>query len=204
MLTRMKEPHINVANYTTLLKDVGALNLQLIKTLLHDFDNTDGLYDTFMSMYYFYEINDKDEDVFIKCVSDVYDEHKVYFKELLATYNKQYDISTGNKRITTRADTSDSNREDNTNLTTSAQTTHYDLPNKQVSSPDGYVDDINKDNGQTSSTSSIDSSNTYNSTVTTSFDNQFLDLKKQYINQLRNVYHEFAERFSDCFLKIYS
>lgn len=204
MLHRFKEPQINKANYTTLLKDIDSEKLQAIQTLMNGFTTNSGLYDMFMSVYRFYEINDKDEDIFVQCVTDTYNEYHDYYKELFDNYTKAYDFATQNKRTTTRTDTSQSAKQEIVSNTNNGKTEHFDLPNKTVSSPDGYLDEVTKDSGTNTTTGSTNGSNNYGSEVITQYDNEFLDLKRQYLNQIRNVYHEFCDKFKDCFIQIYS
>lgn len=201
---QMKEPKVDKANYTTLLKDVSADKLTQIKNTFASFNNNDDLYDMFMNMYRYYEINDTSEDVFVQCVLDTFNEHKSYFKELYDNYTKEYDYATGNKRITSRNDSSVSSKSEDITSTDDDTRKHYDLPNKQVNSPDGYIDDVTKNNGSSTSNAESSGSNTYDSVVTTEYKNEFLTLKRQYLNQIRNINHEYCERFRDCFLSIYS
>ena len=44
----------------------------------------------------------------------------------------------------------------------------------------------------------------YTSDITTTHNDLFLEQKQKFIEQLRDLYNEFARRFSDCFLHIYS
>ena len=204
----MKEPQINKANYTTLLKDISVESKELIKALFRQFLGTsnDDLYDIFFAKFRYYEINDIDENVFIQCVTDTYTQYSKYYKEIYDNYTKAYDIKLDNKRVTSRSDTSSSQKQEIVNTTSANTNKHYDLPHKTVQDElvDGYVDDVTKDNGSNNTTGSGNSSNTYGSIVTTQYDNEFLSLKRQYMAQIRNVYDEFCYQFNDCFLKIYS
>lgn len=49
-----------------------------------------------------------------------------------------------------------------------------------------------------------DASLDYESDIETTHNDLFLEQKQKYIEQLRDLYNEFARRFSDCFLHIYS
>lgn len=206
LIPSMKEPKINEANYTTLLKDINPSRLTSIQTVFNTFNGNSDLYDMFMVMYRYYEINDKDEDVFLQCVVDTFNEHKAYFKELYDNYTKEYDFANDNIRTTTRNDSSTTSKEESLSSSSSNDSKHYDLPHKNVEQEliDGYIDDVTKDNGSVSSSGSGSSDNTYDSTVTTKYDNEFLTLKRQYLAQIRNVNHEFCRKFNDCFLQIYS
>ena len=203
---QMKEPKINEANYTTLLKDISPENLTAIQNKFNEFIGNSDLYDMFMVMYRYYEINDTDESVFLQCVFDTFYEHKAYFKELYDNYTKEYDYATGNKRITSRNDSSESSKTEDISSTDENTRKHYDLPHKDIQDQliNGYIDDVVKNNGGSTSNAESSGSNTYDSVVTTEYKNEFLTLKRQYLNQIRNVNHEFCERFHDCFLSVYS
>ena len=89
-MVKIKEPQLTKANFTKLLKDVSTTVLADIETMFASFvdderyDNQ--LYDVFMSMFRYYEINDVDEDVFKQCMHDTYDEHKSYSSSFFETY----------------------------------------------------------------------------------------------------------------------
>lgn len=202
----MKNPRINVANYTTLLKDTSATTLQSIKSIFHTFNSNDDLYDMFLELYRYYEINDEDETVFLQCIMDTFRSHLPYFVELYNNYTKQYDFAVDNVRTTTRIDTSSTAKQEIVNNTTANTSKHYDLPHKSVSDEmvDGYIDDVTKENGSVATTGSGNTSNNYDSSVTTKYDNEFLSLKRQYLAQIRNVNYEFCLKFNDCFLQVYS
>lgn len=204
LFPQMKNPSIDKANYTTLLKDVSEDKLNQIKTAFLTFNNNNDLFDMFMVMFRYYEINDESEDVFVQCVLDTYNEHLKYFKELYDNYTKEYDYATGNKRIVSRSDSSESSKTEDITNTDNNTRSHYDLPNKTVQSPDGYIDDVTKDNGGSTSNADTNSSHSYESSVTTEYKNEFLTLKRQYLNQIRNINREYCERFHDCFLSVYS
>lgn len=206
----MKEPKLNEANYTKLYKDVDSEVLSTINTMLNEsfqpnpYNKT--MSQVFTAKYRFYEICDIDEEVFLRCVQDVYDEYINYYTELFVNYKKTYDYSVGNKRTMVRHDESHSEREGTTNTTGGSTKRDYDLPNKTVdsTSENGYL--TGKSVGDMTETVGDEGSkdSTYDSTITNTYDNEFLDLKKKYLAQIRNLYEEFAERFSDCFLHLFS
>ena len=59
-----------------------------------------------------------------------------------------------------------------------------------------YVDNSNQD--KEFNTDTVRQSDT-----TTEFNNEFIDLKNKYMNQIRNVYREFAMKFKECFYQVY-
>lgn len=116
---------------------------------------------------------------------DTFNEYYRYYKEILDNYKKQYDYSTGGRKITTFSRSGSSGSE----------AIAVELPNKKID-----ADNIYKypDSG------SKDSSTNSSSGTTTVYDTSaFLELKREYLDQIRNVYEEFAGRFSDCFMMIY-
>lgn len=204
------EPTLVKANYTTLLLDVNEVTENFLENLFSDFESSAdvpvSLYLEFKSMYNFYEICDKDESIFRQCVEDVYYEHQNYYKELFDNYSKEYNYMTGNTRTMTRNDTSSgSHSRDNTD-SGNTDRTEYDLPNKVVTptTATGYATSKNTENGSSTGHEEGERESEYHSTITHTYSNEILDLKRKYIEQIRNVYREFASKFSDCFLHLFS
>lgn len=204
------EPSLVKANYTTLLLHVDQDTDEFLQQLFSDFDSSTNvpvsLYNVFESMYRFYEICDKDETIFIQCVRDVYLEHQNYYKELFDNYTKEYNYMTGNTRTMTRDDTSSgSHSRDNTD-SGNTDRTEYDLPNKVVTptTATGYATSKNTENGSSTGHEEGERESEYHSTIIHTYSNEILDLKRKYIEQIRNVYREFASKFSDCFLHLFS
>lgn len=205
MLRENLTPSITTAKYTKLLNDISIETYNNIQELLSQFDEFNpsedsvSLFEMFINKYRYYEINDIDEDVFGECVNDVYHEYFPYYKELAINYNKQYDYALGNKRTVITAGSS-SNTVDTTD---NNSTKNYDLPHKQVSegatTTSGYMTD-RRDN---ENTINQEGSTQNESSTTYEYDNEFLDLKRKYLAQIRNLNSEFVSRFSDCFIHIF-
>ena len=205
----MHEPKLTEAIYTKLLKDVSTSVLDDIESTLDDeFSVTENvsMYDVFLSMYRYYEICDADETVFYQSVSDVYKQHINYYKELYDNYTKEYDYAIGNKRHMERHDVSHSERAGYTASTGSGTTREYDLPNKVVDSEDenGYLTGKNDNDTMEIGNDGSSKDSTYDSEIVNTYDNEFLDLKKKYLQQIRNLFEEFAGKFSDCFIHLFS
>lgn len=198
-------PKLTEAKYTKLLKDIDDEFIDQIQDSFNEFDEDDKLLDMFLRKYRYYEICDKEESVFVQCVRDVFYEYLDYYTELLTNYNKEYDYALGNKKTMTRTDTTESNK----NGTVAAENDNvhreYDLPNKVVdaSSEDGYLTAKDTNKGSSSASTEENNSSEYGSSIETVYHDEFLDLKRKYLNQIRNVYEEFADKFKDCFLHIY-
>lgn len=193
------------AKYTTLLKDVTENTLSSITLLFNTFGVQETLLNMFLSKYRYNEICDKDESIFIQCVTDVFNEYKDYYTEMLTNYTKQYDYATGNKKVITRTDSSHSEGVSDTTNTNNSANRNYDMPNKVVNPDDesGYLTSKDTHDGNSNVNTENENSSTYDSSVTTEYKNEFLDLKRKYLSQIRNLYSEFADRFMDCFLHVY-
>ena len=118
--------------------------------------------------------------------------YKKYYAELLTNYTKQYDYALGNKKKTTVSGTTIGH---NSSTDTSLDT-KYSLPNKIASNEFP----TSKDSGSATVTGDNNGSNA--ETSETTYDDEFLQLKKQYMEQIRDLYIEFANRFNDCFLHL--
>lgn len=205
MLRESLTPSITMAKYTKLLKDVSTTVLGNISDIFATFDaiNTNNagvtLYNMFMNKYRYYEINDIDEDTFYQIVIDTFYEYFPYYKELAINYNKEYDYALGNKRSVTHNETTNTV----SNTTDNNVSKNYDLPHKQVSesgtTTSGYMTD-RRDNENTIAQTGVNQ----NAVETTySYDNEFLDLKRKYLAQIRNLNSDYVNKFSDCFIHIF-
>lgn len=127
-----------------------------------------------------------------------------YYNELISNYNKAYDYSIGNKRRTERYDDWHRSGEKHTSGGSDGEHTEYELPNKVVASTyKNTPSSIDTDDGHSHS-DEADSSNTSGSSVTTvTYDNEFLDLKRKYLAQIRNVYEDYADEVKECFYLIF-
>lgn len=166
-------------------------------------DMTNALLDMLNSVYKYYEIGDNDE--MFQFMYDTFCEYSTYYKEIIDNYTKEYDYALNNKRTMYKTD--ELNMVGNTKIDTenSGSSTDYQLPNKVIdeeryrSTPSSITDNDNKG----SSDKKYDNNTTRVSEHVTEFNNEFIDLKNKYMNQIRNVYHEFAMKFKDCFYQIY-
>ena len=208
------EPKLSVANYTKLLKDISTETKGDISDLLTEFefvyDTENNLALTLEQVFYgkwnFYEICDSDENVFYQCLSDIVDVYKAEWHELLDNYSKAYDYATGNKRTMARHDQSESDMTGSSDDTSDSVTREYALPNKQVSNDldDGYATGASKEHAELGNEKETHRESTYDSTIVHTYDNEFLDLKRKYMAQIRNLLEEFADKFSDCFYHLFS
>lgn len=205
MIPVIPKVDLNEAKYTTLLNDISDESKTTLETLLDAFGTDEMLTAIFYAKYRYYEICDKDESIFLQCVNDVYDEHKKYYLELLENYNKEYDYATGNKRIVSRDDSAVASHNKDVSGKSESTSKEYDLPNKTVDPNDefGYLTGADKNENENQVSDVGSSTSDSHSDVTTIYADEFLDLKRKYLAQIRNVYSEFADKFKDCFLHIY-
>ena len=156
------------------------------------------------SEFNLYEIGGETEDIFKIMFEDTFKQWKDYYEERITAYEKQYDYTQGNKRRTIKSSTINTEGSQDGNGSSDSKHTDIELPNKQVTQEyDGYPNAISKDNNSDSSHREYENETTLDDEVTTIFDDEFLDLKRKYMEQLRNIYLEFAKKFKECFILIY-
>lgn len=192
--------------YTQKLNDLLTTNPSFIYDIVGDFASTHGtdLANTIIAMYRYYEIGDNDINIFASFIKDVYDVNKSYYEELIINYSKEYDYALNNKRVVSRQDTVDTDTNTTENSSYNGKHTEIELPNKVVSADyEGYPNALSKDNETSNKNKVLDGTIQRTSTTTTEYNNEFLELKKQYLQQIRNVYEEFAKKFKECFYIIY-
>lgn len=218
-------PSITQAKFTKLMKDVSSDTWNAFKLYsIQLFDNYISLYITqyeeqydadgaltkelwsmIMTKYRYYEINDNDEQVWLQCMKDIFDEYRTYYLDVAFNYYRQFNIDLSTKRIVERNDSSVAIKDGESTYSADNDTKTYDLPHRQVDDPtsSGYMTDktVNTDSSTTSDSSKAE--NAYNSKVETTNNRDFISLKTEYLSQIRNLISEFAERFSDCFIQIY-
>lgn len=212
----MKEPKINTAHYTQLFMNVNSVKLNIIISLFNigfnavldaetTLDDVPNLYEMFYAKYRFYEINDVDENIFVISVQDTFNQHKDYYIQLARAYYKMFDFTTANKRRVQREDSGTTQVNTSTESEGNTENDTYGLPNKQVNTlKDGYLTNVEKGSSHDAADSTREGTTSLVSDVVTTYDNEYLDLKRQYVRQLRNLMLEFVDKFEDCFLHVYS
>lgn len=187
------------------LTNYGELLLSYMSESLFSSDMASDMIDMLASVYRYYECGTEDKDEMLQFMKDTFDEYKDYYYELITNYKKAYDYALNNKRVITKSDKL--NIEGNTQISNEqdASNTRYDLPNKVVPSSNWRSTPSDITDTKDSSLNNKDYTNetTRDSTTTTEFNNEFIDLKNKYINQIRNLYREFAMKFKDCFYQVY-
>lgn len=187
------------------LTNYGELLLSYMSESLFTSDMASDMVNMLASVYRYYECGTDDYDEMLQFMKDTFDEYKDYYYELITNYKKEYDYALNNKRVITKSDklnmegnTQVSNEQDGSNI-------RYDLPNKVVAESNWRSTPSDITDSKDSSVNNKDYTNetTRDSTTTTDFNNEFIDLKNKYINQIRNLYREFAMKFKDCFYQVY-
>ena len=200
------------AKYTMLYKDWLELNYDdnntyedkiLLAFNLPGISNS-SLYTMLYNKYAYSEISTDTANEMLTFMVNVFNEKYQYYYELFNAYNKEYDYSLNNKKVTTREDHSEYSNSKSAEGNNDSKHTDYALPNKVVPSTyENIPSGIAKDEEDLTSNESSEGERDYTTSVTVNYNNEFLELKKQYINQIRNLYSEFAEEFKDCFYHIY-
>lgn len=164
-------------------------------------DRTDSLCSMIKSIWFFNEISGETEGQFKIFMIRKFEEYKCYYEEKLDNYTKKFNYEEG--LIETRTSTKTGNVKNNSSAKVTPNTidTHYDLPNKQTTNE--YPSYKDTSTGDTSSVGSLDSDTTDNVEDTIKYNDRFITLKNAYMKQIRDLYHEFAEKFSPCFLHLY-
>ena len=204
--------HLNPRELGQLIMVTNGVKLQTeFRTIIGDNDMADDLLAMLYNIFAFYEIGSDEEShnylssEFKDFITTTCHEYAAYYKEVITNYRKEYDYALNNKRVMYKTD--ELNMVGNTKIDTqnNGSSTDYQLPNKVVdeeryrSTPSSITDNDNKG----SSDKKYDNNTTRISEHTTEFNNEFIDLKNKYMNQIRNVYREFAMKFKDCFYQIY-
>lgn len=135
------------------------------------------LQDALLARWRIYEICGETYGEFKYFMIDTLNVHKKYYEEMIDNYDKEFDYS-----VATIRKTKSKGNQKNVNV---------DLPNKKIDAIDIY--------SYPSSGDKTDSENE----ISYEHPDIFLTLKKQYMNQIRDLYREYAEKFSDCFIHIY-
>lgn len=212
-------PELTVAKFTKLFKDIQDNTIlgTFYECLKEEYEDVlsslevntgagyEPLQNELLEKYRYYEICDNEVAVFVQCLWDIFHEYKHEFIQLATNYYKEYNYEVGNRKRTIRRDTSEGNRDSTSVNVSSNIDKKYDLPHKSVSDTEakGYMTERNDISNTDENASNVQTNSSLDSNVETIYDNEFLDLKRQYLNQIRNVNDEFADKFSDCFIHIF-
>lgn len=158
--------------------------------IMDDEDKSAKIREAINSHWDMYEISGETIGEFQLFLLSVFNEYKAYYIELLNTYEKKFEWDTKGLTRVTNVDRNSTNTNNSTNL-------NVDLPNKQINASDYFK--------YPSSGDKLDTTNTIdgNETRTTTMNDNFIFMKNQYMSQIKNLYREFALKFSDCFIHVF-
>lgn len=204
----MNKPHYAV--YTMQLVDA----LEIEPTLLdafnfpqyegHDklfWDNQTEIFrEIFKEHYYNYELGLETIPLFKEAISNVFNKHKIEYGEKINVWSQE------RNQLLTKYSKLDITRNDNFTGkydytgNTSDTTIITDLPNKNTTKE--YPSE--KDNSTGTSGGSNNTNNTRTTTDSHVNNRDLLDIKREYMNLVRNIYLEFMEDFKTCFCLLWS
>lgn len=218
--------HRHFAQFTTVFVDVLEENPDILDGLTMDTEaHTNAFKDMLIGTYYDYEIAGETIGEFEEMLNMRFKQIKPYYVELLDGYETKIDMLGGRKTTRTVSETKDMKRSgnDTKNGTNSASTENSesldstkkltDLPRSDASQnrPTSITEDSTDTSGNTSANGSYEDKGTFSNNGTdtltrtaevTGVDTQ-ADLKRKYLELIRNVYHEMAMEMKPCFLTLF-
>lgn len=180
---------------------------QAFSEILGSSDMANTLLTMIYSIFAYYEIGSDEENhkydfsEFKDFMLNVCSEYADYYKEVIENYTKEYNYALNNKRVVTKQDAL--NISGNNTTSGTGSNTDYELPNKVIPENQYRNTPTSINDTENSSSKTYQNATSRTSTNTTEFNNEFIDLKNKYMNQIRNVYREFAMKFKDCFYQVY-
>lgn len=164
------------SKYTITFKEFLETNMEWFTStiVMSTPQRTAKLHKALISMWDTYELSGETIGEMKLFLKDTLDLHSQYYEDMLDGYDKEFDYADGIVKEVKYDDKS----------------INVDLPNKVVSPDDlfDYPNDARKNDANT----------------TTTDNTLFLTMKRKYLQQIRNLYNEFAYKFKDCFIQIYS
>ena len=147
-------------------------------------------------------------------ILQTYYENRSYYKEMFDNYYKQFDYATTGLRKVVEMHSTNTNTgsvvdDGSSSNTDETRGIHVDLPNKQIDPDDIYTypSDADKSNSESSTsnhnTRDIENQGASDTTNTYVDNTRFLEMKARALRLIRNLYLDFAEKFSDCFIHIF-
>ena len=186
------------AKYTMQLRDVLKLYPTILDNLHFDTEeDTNKFISMFKSKWAIYEIGGETIDEFQTFIENVFNEYKDYYEEMLRAYKTEINMLDGIKTNITFVDTK--NEETELHTEGDSENKQYGLPNKTTSTD--YM--TSKDRVNTSGNEQYSGTTTRNNTINRSGGVNVIELKREYMNLIRNLYSEFADKFQKCFITLY-
>lgn len=183
---------LRYAKYTMQFNDLLLEDPDLLLDLVEELPN-DIIRSSFINMFKarwgIYEIGGETITEFKEYLQAYYDMYKDYYLEMINAYNVDIDMLDGIKETITE----ENNDEEKT--TSNGTSKYIDLPNKVTS--EDYA--TNKTIGNSTTSTSNDRSKT----ITRTGGVNVLELKKQYMLLIKDLYKEWIDKFSPCFIQLY-
>lgn len=171
-----------------------------------------------MNVFFNWEIAGETLQEFKSFIKYKFQEYKEYYQKLINIYAEELDYKTGEAE--TREDTISGNSAYaytpgvkttivNTPLGRTEQT-YIDLPRSTASEERPTSKTVTQDGGTNTSTTEYDggsneSEREYETNITSNRQRgNKVDLRENYRKKLRDIYHDFADRFKPCFIDLWS
>lgn len=207
------------AKYTSCLYNVLDDYPNLLENLtMSTEERTTRFKDTFVAMWFNYEIGLETIGLFKLTLEQRFNRYKNYYEELLDTYETNINFLDGIKSTRTISET---NLKDDTDVASSTRALTRDetktlgestttLPRVQTANsiPSSKVDGTTEISDTTNDSVNYNNTKTINEertlTETKTGDENVIKLKVEYMNQIRNLYEEFSKEFKSCFIQIFN
>lgn len=179
--------------HDALLKEPTLLdNLTLSTT-----ERTDKFKNFFIAKWFNYEISGETIPMFKALIENRFNTLKDYYEELITAYEIKIDMLDGKMVTITRDDTKNDTFNRNVNL--NGENKIYDLPRTAVAeNKPTQKSDIVNSNVEDSTTNK-----TLKQTISKKGGVNVIDLKRDYMKLIRNVYIDFVTNFDTCFIDLY-
>lgn len=179
--------------HDALLKEPTLLdNLTLSTT-----ERTDKFKNFFIAKWFNYEISGETIPMFKALIENRFNTLKDYYEELITAYEIKIDMLDGKMVTITRDDTKNDTFNRNVNL--NGENKIYDLPRTSVTeNKPTQKSDIVNSNVEDSTTNK-----TLKQTISKKGGVNVIDLKRDYMKLIRNVYIDFVTNFDTCFIDLY-
>lgn len=179
--------------HDALLKEPTLLdNLTLSTT-----ERTDKFKNFFIAKWFNYEISGETIPMFKALIENRFNTLKDYYEELITAYEIKIDMLDGKMVTITRDDTKNDTFNRNVNL--NGENKIYDLPRTSVAeNKPTQKSDIVNSNVEDSTTNK-----TLKQTISKKGGVNVIDLKRDYMKLIRNVYIDFVTNFDTCFIDLY-
>lgn len=179
--------------HDALLKEPTLLdNLTLSTT-----ERTDKFKNFFIAKWFNYEISGETIPMFKALIENRFNTLKDYYEELITAYEIKIDMLDGKMVTITRDDTKNDTFNRNVNL--NGENKIYDLPRTSLTeNKPTQKSDIVNSNVEDSTTNK-----TLKQTISKKGGVNVIDLKRDYMKLIRNVYIDFVTNFDTCFIDLY-